>query len=101
MPSYVATVSSSLIRVFRPGHRAKFDLPNGGVGFVTSFASTYLVMLIARRGADAAAVRDGRTLNAKKRKIGLAGCGRAPAEGGRRQPSTKGLRGGLNRQPDG
>ena len=68
MPSYVATVSSSLIRVFRPGHRAKFDLPNGGVGFVTSFASTYLVLLIARRGADAAAVRDGRSTRGEKEK---------------------------------
>ena len=67
MPSYVATVSSSLIRVLRPAESAKFDLPNGGVGFVTSFASTNLVLLIARRGADAAA-RDGRTQNAKKRK---------------------------------
>ena len=59
MPSYVATVSSSLMRVLWPAHSAKFDLPNGGVGFVTSFASTCLVLLIARRGADAAAVRDG------------------------------------------
>ena len=66
MPSYVATVSSSLMRVLWPAHSAKFDLPNGGVGFVTSFASTNLVLLIARRGADAAA-RDGHTRRTRKR----------------------------------